>query len=281
MDSRAAAQVLAPENAKPEDKALYYRTPGFIPAQETRVFHGFFGRQGGVSKGVYNALNCGPGSDDAIECVQRNLEIVAGEAGLKAGAILLLHQVHGKTCLQADKPWSLHDRPQADAFVTDRPGLGLGILTADCAPVLFYGRKADGAPVIGAAHAGWKGALGGVLAATLEQMKNCGAVPDSIAAAIGPCIGQVSYEVGPEFWEAVVKDDGTAEKFFRTARTQAHHLFDLPGYCAFKLAGAGVRNVVIKDLDTYFNEEDFFSYRRTTHRADKDYGRQISLIAIS
>lgn len=275
MDSQVALQV-----STPEDKALHYRAPGFIPAAEFRVFHGFFGRQGGVSKGVYNALNCGPGSDDLIENVRRNLEIVAEEAGIDPGSILLMHQVHGATCLKVEEPWSIHDRPAADALVTDKPGLGLGVLTADCGPVLFYARKPDGSPVIGAAHAGWRGAVGGILASAVEQIESYGIEASAISAAIGPCIGQDSYEVGPEFWDAIVKEDEAAEKFFRSSRRAGRHLFDLAGYCAFKLAGLGVRNVVIKDLDTCFNEEDFFSYRRTTHRGDKDYGRQISLIAI-
>jgi hypothetical protein len=275
MDSNAALQV-----SPLEDKSLYYRVPGFANPADESVFHGFFGRQGGVSKGVYNALNCGPGSDDAIENVRENLEIVATQAGLEANSILLLHQVHGKTCLKAEKPWPILNRPEADGVVTDVPGLGLGILTADCAPVLFQARKADGSPVIGAAHAGWKGALGGILASTVEQIKSYGVKPSDISAAIGPCIGQVSYEVGAEFFEAVLRDDEAAEKFFKSARKADHHMFDLAGYCAMKLAACGLANIAIKDLDTYFNEEDFFSYRRTTHRADKDYGRQISLIAI-
>ncbi|MCD8563287.1 MAG: peptidoglycan editing factor PgeF [Alphaproteobacteria bacterium] len=275
MDLKSALQV-----SEPEEKSIYYQTPGFLPEGETAVFHGFFGRQGGVSKGVYNALNCGPGSDDAIENVRKNLEIVAGEAGISAEAILLLHQVHGKTCLKVESPWTIHTRPEADAHVTDKPGLALGILTADCTPVLFYARKNDGTPVIGAAHAGWKGALGGVLASTVEQIKSYGIETKDISAAIGPCIGQVSYEIGPEMFETIVKDDERAEKFFKSSRREDRFMFDLAGYCALKLADCGLANIVIKDLDTYFNEEDFFSYRRTTHRGDKDYGRQISLIVI-
>lgn len=275
MDSNTALQALPPE-----EKSLYYKVPGFANPQEDDIFHGFFGRQGGVSKGVYNALNCGPGSDDAIENVQQNLALVAKEAGLSANSILLLHQVHGKTCLKVDKAWPINARPQADAMVTDVPGLGIGILTADCAPVLFFALKADGSPVVAAAHAGWKGALGGILVATVEQIKTYGVQPADISAAIGPCIGQISYEVGPEFYEAVLAEDAAGEKFFKSARRKGHFLFDLPGYCAMNLAVCGLTRVAIKDLDTCFNEEDFFSYRRTTHRGDQDYGRQISLIAI-
>ncbi|MCD8497471.1 MAG: polyphenol oxidase family protein [Alphaproteobacteria bacterium] len=163
MDSPTARRA----SDDPHKTALFHTASSLVP-DNAPVFHGFFGRQGGVSKDVYNALNCGPGSDDDIDRVQENLEIVAEAAGVKAQSILLLHQVHGSTCLKVDAPWSIHGRPQADAMVTDKPGLGLGILTADCAPVLFCGRKGDGSPVVGAAHAGWKGALGGILESTVE-----------------------------------------------------------------------------------------------------------------
>lgn len=260
-----------------KQKSLYYQNPGLTGEG---VFHGFFGRLGGTSKGVYHALNCGPGSDDAIESVQENLGIVADAAGIEVDNILTLYQVHGKTCLSVDAPWPLLQRPEADAFVTDKPGIGLGILTADCVPVLFYGEKADGSPVIGAAHAGWKGAVGGVLESTVAGMLACGSEMTSIRAAIGPCIGQSSYEVGPEFGVPFIAESEENERFFKPSRKPSHHMFDLPGYCAAKLASCGISKVSIKDLDTYFNEEDFFSYRRATHRGEKDYGRQISLIAI-
>ncbi|HOO82901.1 MAG TPA: laccase domain-containing protein, partial [Alphaproteobacteria bacterium] len=166
------------------------------------------------------------------------------------------------------------------AMVTDVSGLALGVLTADCAPVLFYGKKSDGAPVVGAAHAGWGGALKGVLDNTLAMMLELGAVPESIRACIGPCIGQKSYEVRDDFADTFLEEDGRNEVFFTAGRCAGHLQFDLPGYCAAKLGRAGVKNVLIKDLDTYFNEEDFFSYRRATHRHEKDYGRQISVIMI-
>jgi hypothetical protein len=275
MDSQASALQVLPDL---QPKELYACVPAFTPGS---VFHGFFGRAGGVSKGVYHALNCGPGSDDAIESVKENLAIVAEAPGLKAEQIVTLHQVHGDTCVRVEKPWPLLDRPQADAAVTDKPGIGLGILTADCAPVLFFAEKADGSPVIGAAHAGWKGAVGGVLESVVKAMQAYGLKPGSLRAAIGPCIGQASYEVGPDFPAPFLDENPENEKFFRPARKHGHFQFDLPGYCAAKLASIGVSQVAIKDLDTYFNEEDFFSYRRTTHRGDKDYGRQISLIAIA
>ena len=162
--------------------------------------------------------------------------------------------------------------------MTDVPGMGLGILTADCAPVLFYaeGKK----PVIGAAHAGWGGAFKGVLESTLQGMEELGAAREEIRACIGPCIHKTSYEVGAEFYQRFVEEDFENERFFQSSRKKDHFMFDLAGYCASRLQKAGLKRVYIKDIDTYFNEEDFFSYRRPVHRGEKDYGRQISAIAI-
>lgn len=259
---------------------LYYTSRRFADNEASPVFHGFFGRKGGVSKGVYNALNCGPGSEDAKEAVTENLAIVGREIALPLAQILTLHQTHSADCLRVEEAWPVEKRPKADAHVTDKPGVALGILTADCAPVLFYGVKESGDPVVGAAHAGWKGAIGGVLEATLAQMEALGAVIERIRACIGPCIGQASYEVDQGFMQRFLEDDPENERFFTEARRADHFMFDLAGYCAARLGACGLENVVIKDLDTYFNEEDFFSYRRATHREEKDYGRQISLIYI-
>ena len=242
------------------------------------VFHGFFGRQGGVSDGLYGSLNCGRGSDDDPAHVQANLDRVARQACVTPNNLLTMYQVHGHGCLYVDEPWSFDNRPQVDALVTDKAGIALGVLTADCGPVLFYGEKADGAPVIGAAHAGWKGAIGGALDATVSKMQELGA--DNIKACIGPCIAQSSYEVSAEFFEPFEKENSENERFFMASKKDGHLMFDLAGYCAARLAGLGLKHVFIKDLDTYFNEEDFFSYRRTTHRKESDYGRQISVIAI-
>lgn len=256
-----------------------FKSQPFETAHGASAAHGFFGRVGGVSKGVYNSLNCGPGSDDDIENVLQNRRIVADTIGAEEGNILTLYQVHGDTCLKVSEPWSVHHRPEADCMVTDAKGLALGISTADCAPVLFYAEN-DGKPVIGAAHAGWKGALGGALEATIRAMGEYGAKPEDICAAIGPCIDKKSYEVSEEFQDGFLKEDPANERFFSPARKPFHLMFDLAGYCAAKLSKNGLRNVFIKDIDTYFNEEDFFSYRRATHRAEKDYGRQISLIML-
>jgi len=241
------------------------------------VKHGFFTRQGGVSVGIYKGLNCGPGSDDDPTAVQQNRQSVVEY--INADHLLTLHQVHGKDCVVADAPYD--KRPKADAHVTDVPGLALGILTADCVPVLFVGEKTDGAPVIGAAHAGWGGALKGVLAETVGQMQALGAELCSIRAAIGPCIAQKSYEVSASFVDPFMEEDEMNERFFMVAQREGHLMFDLPGYVALKLAKAGVKNVSIGDQDTYALEEDFFSYRRTTHAQELDYGRQISVVMIA
>ncbi|MFN3701357.1 MAG: peptidoglycan editing factor PgeF [Alphaproteobacteria bacterium] len=263
------------------DGMIYYDMEHFCDNAKDPVFHGFFGRRGGVSKGVYNALNCGSGSDDLPENVKKNYETIAGVINIEPEHIMTVHQVHGNACITVqDKLWRADEKPQADALVTDRGGVAIGVLTADCAPVLLRGQKPDGAPVIGAAHAGWKGAIGGVLDSVTQAMIDLGAEKSSLRACIGPCIAQVSYEVSEEFVQPFMDEDGENERFFMAGRAENRLMFDLAGYCANKLALIGVRNVYIKDLDTYFNEEDFFSYRRATHRAEKDYGRQISLIMI-
>lgn len=265
-----AQDSIRQDSKDPED--LYVTAAGFECGE---VFHGFFCRNGGVSAGIYESLNCGPGSDDNPAHVKQNREIVAQAAGVSPDNMITLYQVHGNTCLSITGP--LDERPEADACVTDVPGLALGILTADCAPVLFSGRGPNG-PVIGAAHAGWKGALGGVLEATLEAMQKLGA--QDIRAAIGPCIGKRSYEVSQDFMQTLLDDNVENERFFSSARKSGHFMFDLAGYCAFRLYSAGVRDVHLTDMDTYALEDRFFSYRRKTHRNEPDYGRQVSLIVI-
>lgn len=246
--------------------------------REKSVRFGFFGRQGGVSEGLYSSLNCGPGSDDDPKMVCENRARVAGHLGAKSENLISLWQVHSADCLTITE--SLPARPKADAMVTDRAGLALGVLTADCGPVLFYGEKPDGSPVVGAAHAGWKGALGGVLNATLQSMQDLGAQRESIRACIGPCIAQASYEVGEGFEAPFLKQSPENERFFKSSVKDGHLMFDLPGYIASALFMAGVRQVSITDIDTYQEEERCFSYRRTTHNKESDYGRQISAIMI-
>lgn len=242
------------------------------------IAHGFFGRKGGMSTGVYAGLNCGQGSNDDPEIIKKNRALVSQSLGVSSNQLLSLYQIHSDKCLGVTEPWS--DRPEGDAMVTDVPGIALSVLTADCAPVLFYG-QAKGRSVVGAAHAGWKGALSGVLENTVQKMvKDFGVDVGSICAAVGPCIQKKSYEVSAGFYETFLKNDEAYEKFFQESRKTGHHMFDLPGFCAFRLGVAGVRNVQIVEKDTYSEEADYYSFRRTTHRGESDYGRQISVVMI-
>jgi YfiH family protein len=266
------------QNLRPQvSEALYSEVSGFGCSA---IRHGFFGRRGGVSTGLYSSLNCGNGSDDDQAAITQNRRIVAEQMGCVPEKLLSLYQIHSAECLIVREPWAVDQRPQADGMVTDVAGLALGILTADCGPVLFHGTKADGSPVIGAAHAGWGGALKGILGSTVQMMEALGAELESIRAAIGPCIGQSSYEVRDEFAEAFLKEDLDNDRFFMAGRREGHLMFDLAGYCALKLAMAGVGNVFIQDVDTCADEDGCFSYRRKTHRGEQDYGRQISVIMI-
>jgi YfiH family protein len=237
--------------------------------------HGFLGREGGVSTGIHVGLNVGLGSDDDRAAIVENRARAA--AAVQPGAALVtLHQIHSADAVAATAAWPDDSRPHADALVTDRPGLLLGILTADCVPVLFADADAG---VIGAAHAGWKGALGGVTDATIAAMVRLGAQVDRIAAAIGPCIGRASYEVDDGFLARFAAADPANERFFLDGRS-GHHQFDLEAYVIARLAAAGIARIDALGLDTYADERRFFSYRRATHRGEPGYGRQISLIAL-
>jgi YfiH family protein len=240
------------------------------------VEHGFFGRRGGVSSGVYESLNCGPGSSDDRERVLENRR--RATAALSPDARLVtLYQVHSAQAVRVAAPWDIPDNPKADAMVTDKAGVALGILTADCAPILL----ADtGAHVIGAAHAGWNGALAGVVESVVTAMEALGAKRERIAAGIGPCISQAAYEVGPEFQPRFTAADPANARFFTAAKRERHWQFDLSGYVAQRLRQAGVDKIEALAPCTYEREADFFSYRRTTHRKEPDYGRQISAIAL-
>ena len=253
---------------------IFLQVPGF---SGEGVRHGFFGRAGGASGGIYAGLNCGLGSTDNPAHVRANREAVAALMGVEAGNVLSLYQVHGDVCLKVKEPHK--EREKADAHVTDVPGLAISILTADCAPVLFYGQNEKG-PVIGAAHAGWKGALGGVLDSTVYAMEEYGVKAKDIKAAIGPCISKRSYEVGQDFAAPFLDEDPENERFFMSGEA-GKLMFDLPGYCAARLYNCGLTNVAIIGIDTYANERDYFSFRRATHRKEPDYGRQISVIVIS
>jgi polyphenol oxidase len=241
-----------------------------------RVGHGFFTRQGGVSGGLYGSLNCGPGSNDAPAAVKMNRARVATVLGVAPDRLVTMYQVHGADCVRVERPWTRETAPRADACVTDVPGLALGILTADCAPVLFVDAIAG---VIGAAHAGWKGARAGVIEAVVAGMEKLGASREHIAAAIGPCIAQASYEVGPEFRAALVGDDPANARFFIEG-TGDRSRFDLPAYVTARLSAAGLGRVERIEADTAADATRFFSYRRTTLASEPDYGRQISAIAL-
>lgn len=245
-----------------------------------RIAHGFFGRQGGQSQGVYATLNCGLGTQDDPENVMQNRKIALQTLGIEEKKIVTLYQIHSNKCVIAQPDWD-ETGPQADALVTDRDDIALGILTADCVPVLFYGEKEDGACVVGAAHAGWKGALSGVLEATLEKMRELGALESSLRCAIGPSIGVASYEVGRAYQANFIERDPHSASFFTPHEGDDDKLvFDIFGYVYHRLSRAGVPEISGRPIDTYFNDEDFFSYRRSQHHGDPDYGRQISLIAI-
>lgn len=247
-----------------------------------KISYGFYGRKGGVSKGIYEGLNCGTGSSDDQKNVAQNRSMIAKDLGAPDGKVSTLYQCHSATCLSI-KSHVLEgeERPKADALVTDVAGLAIGILTADCGPVLFSGFKENGAPVIGAAHAGWGGALGGILEDTVAKMEQLGAEPSSIAACVGPCIMQGSYEVGAEFAKPFLMKHDEAEKFFMAARKPGHMMFDLPGYIAYRLSLCGVKTVRLMGLDTYADAENFYSYRRATHKGEPDYGREMSAILIN
>ncbi|MEX0301841.1 MAG: peptidoglycan editing factor PgeF [Leisingera sp.] len=238
------------------------------------VRHGFFTRKGGASSGIYHGLNCGLGSTDQREAVQINRNRVAAAMEVPAESLSAVHQVHSADVLVITEP--SQERPQADAMVTNVPGLALSILTADCQPVLFCDPDAQ---VIGAAHAGWRGTLDGVLEATLEAMEGLGARRENIAAVIGPTISQRAYEVGPEFFDDFMMQDDSYARFFANGEN-GRYQFDLPGLGLHKLRQAGAGRAEWTHHCTYSDPEKFFSYRRATHAKEADYGRLISCIRL-
>jgi YfiH family protein len=252
----------------------------FIEASELAlpgIRHAFFTREGGVSTGLYASLNGGLGSSDDQARVRENRRRMTERLGLPPEALVSLYQLHSAAVLTVERPWG-SDRPKADAMVTKVPGVALGISTADCGPVLF----ADaGAQVIGAAHAGWRGALSGIIEATVASMETLGARRERIVAALGPMIRQDAYEVGPEVAAAFRADDPANERLFRPAARNGHAMFDLPGYIGARLRRAGLARFVDVGLCTYSDERRFYSYRRATHRREQDYGRLISAIALT
>lgn len=245
-----------------------------ITSEALRPRHGFFTRKGGASSGIFAGLNCGTGSSDQAEIVAINRARVAEALGLAPDALVSVHQVHSPDVVTLTGP--LADKPRADAMVTATPGIGLAILTADCQPVLFADAKAG---VIGAAHAGWKGAQAGVLEATLEAMEALGANRANISAVIGPCISQSAYEVGQEFFETLTDDMAESRRFFINGKGD-RYLFDLPAYGLWRLRAAGVGHAEWTHHCTYSDPARFYSYRRTTHAGEADYGRLVSVIRL-
>jgi hypothetical protein len=243
-----------------------------------RIRHGFFTRQGGVSAGIYASLNCGYGSNDESSNVTENRRRALALIGLPPDALATTYQIHSADVVEVTKPWPLEARPRVDAMVTTRPGLALGIGTADCAPVLLADPAAG---VIGAAHAGWRGAVTGVVEAVVRSMVERGAQPARMRAAVGPCIAQASYEVGPEFPQPFLQQDAENRRFFVPSKRAGHFMFDLPGYVVSRLQRLGIGEAASVARDTCAEADMFFSYRRTTLAGEKDYGRGLSVIALA
>ena len=241
------------------------------------IRHGFFTRQGGVSTGIYGSLNCGLGSGDDAENVRQNRALVAQTLGVAPNHLLTLYQIHSATAVVVDKAWE-GEAPEADALVTRTPGLAIGALTADCAPVLFCDPEAR---VIAAAHAGWRGALSGIAEATVAAMEELGASRERMLAVIGPSISQKAYEVGVEYVDRFLAEEPTSSVFFITDASSGEPHFDLSGYVAERLSRAGVDTISDLGLCTYCDETRLFSYRRSQHHGEDDYGRQISAIVLA
>jgi polyphenol oxidase len=258
--------------------------PGTAGAIESELLrsskfrHAFFTREGGVSEGVYATLNGGVGSNDDPSAVTENRRRMAHHLNIAPENLLVPYQIHSAEAFVAEEIFAAEDRPRCDALVTRRRDIGLGVTGADCGMILFCDETAE---VIGAAHAGWKGALGGILEATLLAMEKCGASCTSIMAVLGPTIGPQSYEVGAEFHARFIAADNAYGAFFSAAVRADHFMFDLPGFIGFRLQRAGIGKFENLGLDTYADPGRFYSFRRTTHRQEADYGRLISAIALA
>jgi polyphenol oxidase len=242
------------------------------------IRHAFFTRDGGVSRGLYASLNGGIGSRDSPKDVAENRARMAAALSVEPHRLLTPYQIHSPQVVVAEAPWPTDARPRADAVVTRMRALAIGVTTADCGPVLFADPRAR---VIGAAHAGWRGALTGVIEATVEAMVGLGAERGQIRAAIGPMIRQANYEVGPDLIARFHSEDAASNRFFAPAARAGHALFDLAGYVAARLRQAGVGEIEDLGLCTYADAARFFSYRRSTHRAEADYGRHVNAIALA
>lgn len=253
-------------------------TPVLSPAlSKAGIRHAFFTREGGISEGVYAGLNGGIGSSDKPEHVTENRARMAGYLGVPADNLLSLYQIHSPTALTVTEPWPRAHRPQADAMVTVKPGIALGVGAADCGPILFADPEAG---VVGAAHSGWKGAIGGVLESTIAAMEVEGARRSRMIVALGPMLSQANYEVGPEFRSTFLAENPDNHRFFRDGARENYPHFDLPGYIVSRLERANVGKIDNLALCTYADEARFYSYRRKTHRNEPDYGRLIAAIRL-
>jgi len=244
----------------------------------TGIRHGFFDRTGGVSQGHYATLNGGVGSKDAPAKVAENRSRMAAALGVSPDRFLTPYQIHSPDVVTVDAPWTADARPRADALVTKTPSLAIGVSTADCGPLLFADPQAG---VIGAAHAGWRGAFTGVIEATVAAMEKLGAERGRITAALGPTISQANYQVGPEFIERFLVADTENARFFVACEREGHAMFDLNGYIAARIAQAGIADFEDVGLCTYAEPALFYSYRRSTHQSEPDYGRHINAIALA
>jgi len=253
-------------------------TVEFMSATGLAAPHGFFTRRGGVSSGPFASLNCSLSGKDSRDNVLENRARAARAIDADPARLVGIHQVHGADVTHVTEPWTPGNGPRADAMVTDQRGIALGIVTGDCAPVLFADPHAG---VVGAAHAGWRGALAGVLEATLAAMQACGATLERITAAVGPCIAQASYEVGADLHAAVLGRNPDDAGFFAPGHRELHWQFDLPGYCAARLATAGLATIEVLAFDTMTDEARFFSHRRRTLAGGGLIGHQISVIALA
>lgn len=241
------------------------------------IRHGFMTRAGGVSEGIYDSLNCGLGSDDDLERVRENRRRVLRMVGIPATTLLTAHQIHSPDVLVVEEEWRDGPRPRVDALVTRRPSIAIAASSADCVPILFADAEAR---IVAAAHAGWRGAIGGVLQATVKQMCALGARPERIRAGVGPCIGPASYEVGPEFPAPFLVQNPSNARFFRPANRAGHHMFDLESYVASELAALKLAEIEVAHRDTCAEADTFFSYRRSVLRKEPDYGRHVSVIGL-
>lgn len=264
-----------PTDDEPMNKPVMMRCEALARA-DSGISHGFFTRLGGISRGIYSGLNAGLGSGDERDAVLANRSLALARLGAESAFLATPHQTHSSDVFAVAGPWPETERPVADAVVTDRPGIALGVLTADCGAVLL----ADGeAGIVGAAHAGWKGALGGVIENTIAGMEALGARKERIRAAVGPTISQANYEVGPEFVDRFLARSTENSLFFSDSGKAGHARFDLPAYIVARLEKAGVQAMSV-GVCTYADAERFYSFRRATHRGEPDYGRQLSTILV-